>query len=961
MRGLGFVFFTQIEIYSMKRYYLFLFLVVFVSVTFAQKKPLTLADFDSWKSISNQQTTKSGNYITWQLEPQEGDGELVLYNTLNGTKKRFARGSNPRITSDEKYLVFTVKPLYAEEREAKRKKKKKDEIPKDHLVIYSLSTAKADTIKNIESYKLPAEEGNWVAITLKVEEEKKEAETQKSSEGSSKAPVRGGKDQEEEKKDKKKKPKLVEVTRLVELGGSGKLEFKKVDKTWFPDYAKSFYFLREKGDSLNPKGLYRVPFKTLKPLLVDSAFKGLTAVSFNKRGTMVTYMTTQDSAKADVRFFTMKLYTGETPKVILDKDSPGMPKGWMPSPYFNTVIDEDKKYILVGTMPIPPTYPKDTMALEEEQVKLDIWSWHDDDIQPYQKVNKKRMEEEDHLGRINLSDYTFLQLADEDLTATSWPRDTLGQWVAAYDDRANRREYSWLTPSHRDIYLINIADGKRIKVQNYQRNNLSLSPDEHYAYWYDREQRHWFAYVLATGKLVNLSASIPNPVWDEKNDVPDDPWPYGVVGWINDSAIVIKDRYDLWAVDPNNPDEPLNLTGGVGRENNLRFYYEYIFEGGRRIPQSNWLLTAFNEETKDESIYQLDPFSQKLTVLQGPQPVMYTYISKAEKADLITYRMENFKKFPDMYLTNTAFQSPKKITNANPQQANFNWGTVELYSWRGYNKVNLDGLLYKPENFDPAKKYPVLIYFYETYSDRIHDYKTPAPSASTINIAYFVSNGYIVFVPDIVYEIGQPGQSAYDCIVSGAEKLAKESWVDEARMAIQGQSWGGYQVAWLVTQTDLFKCAMAGAPVSNMTSAYGGIRWGAGMSRQFQYERTQSRLGVTLWDDIDRYLANSPVFYANQVNTPLLMMHNDEDGAVPWYQGIEYFMALRRLNKPVWLLVYNGEDHNLRKRHNRKDLSVRMAQFFDHYLKDAPAPEWMVNGRKAIEKDDNPATGLVEK
>ena len=198
-------------------------------------------------------------------------------------------------------------------------------------------------------------------------------------------------------------------------------------------------------------------------------------------------------------------------------------------------------------------------------------------------------------------------------------------------------------------------------------------------------------------------------------------------------------------------------------------------------------------------------------------------------------------------------------------------------------------------------------------------------------------------------------ERAHNCVVAGAEWLAKEPYVDASRMAIQGQSWGGYQVAYLVTQTDMFACGMAGAPVSNMTSAYGGIRWGSGWSREFQYEKTQSRLGGTLWDSRDLYIENSPVFFADQVNTPLLMMHNDNDGAVPWYQGIEYFMALRRLNKPTWMLVYNKEAHNLRKRHNRKDLSIRMAQFFDHYLKDAPAPEWMTSGRKAIEKETNKA------
>jgi dipeptidyl aminopeptidase/acylaminoacyl peptidase len=334
----------------------------------------------------------------------------------------------------------------------------------------------------------------------------------------------------------------------------------------------------------------------------------------------------------------------------------------------------------------------------------------------------------------------------------------------------------------------------------------------------------------------------------------------------------------------------------------------------------------------------------------------YTGFRKSEKSSGVILRKGDFVKYPEIYYTPNLQTQPKVISSTNPQQKEYNWGNIELVSWKGKKGVGeLDGLLIKPENFDENKTYPVLIYFYETYSDLKNYYFGFKPSASTINFAYFASNEYIIFVPDIVYEDGHPGKSSYNCVVSGAEWLAKKSYVDASKMAIQGQSWGGYQVAYLVTQTDMFACGMAGAPVSNMTSAYGGIRWGSGWSREFQYEKTQSRIGGTLWDSRDLYIENSPVFFADKVNTPLLIMHNDGDGAVPWYQGIEYFMALRRLNKPSWMLVYNNEEHNLMKRHNRKDLSVRMYAFFDHYLKDAPAQEWMTQGRKAIEKETNKA------
>jgi dipeptidyl aminopeptidase/acylaminoacyl peptidase len=219
-----------------------------------------------------------------------------------------------------------------------------------------------------------------------------------------------------------------------------------------------------------------------------------------------------------------------------------------------------------------------------------------------------------------------------------------------------------------------------------------------------------------------------------------------------------------------------------------------------------------------------------------------------------------------------------------------------------------------------------------------------------VNMSYLVSNDYVVFVPDIVYQEGKPGASAYNAIVSGVEAVEDLGFIDSKNMAIQGQSWGGYQVAHLVTVTNKFKAAMAGAPVSNMTSAYGGIRWQSGLSRAFQYEKTQSRIGKNLWEGFDLYIENSPLFGIPNIETPLLIMHNDADGAVPYYQGIEMFMGMRRLNKPVWLLVYNDEAHNLRKTKNRFDLSIRMMQFFDHYLKDAPAPEWMTQGVPAVIK-----------
>jgi dipeptidyl aminopeptidase/acylaminoacyl peptidase len=273
-----------------------------------------------------------------------------------------------------------------------------------------------------------------------------------------------------------------------------------------------------------------------------------------------------------------------------------------------------------------------------------------------------------------------------------------------------------------------------------------------------------------------------------------------------------------------------------------------------------------------------------------------------------------------------------------------------LVQYKALDGTPLEGLLYKPENFDASQKYPMITYFYEKESDNLHTYREPAPSRSAINYAYYASNGYVIFVPDIVYKIGYPGESAYNCIIGGVNTMLNKGFIDEKRLALQGHSWGGYQTAYLITQTNLFKVAESGAPVVNMTSAYSGIRWGTGLARQAQYEQTQSRIGGTLWEKPMLFLENSPLFYLPKVQTPVLILHNDGDDAVPWYQGIEMFLGLKRLGKPAWMLNYNGEKHGIMERRNRKDFTIRMAQFFDYYLKDAPMPPWMKEGVSATEK-----------
>jgi dipeptidyl aminopeptidase/acylaminoacyl peptidase len=334
---------------------------------------------------------------------------------------------------------------------------------------------------------------------------------------------------------------------------------------------------------------------------------------------------------------------------------------------------------------------------------------------------------------------------------------------------------------------------------------------------------------------------------------------------------------------------------------------------------------------------------------------------KAKDAETVVFTQQRFEEFPNLWATDMSFASPRKISDANPQQAQYTWGRSELVDYVNADGVPLRAILTKPENFDPSKKYPMMVYIYEELTDGLHRFVAPGPGTS-INVTRFVSNGYIVLQPDIVYEhAGYPGQAALKCVIPAVQRVVSMGSVDPKRIGIQGHSWGGYQITYLITQTDMFRAVEAGAAVSDMVSAYGGIRWGTGMSRAFQYEKTQSRIGAPPWERPLAFIESSPIFWVEKVNTPYLTIHNDDDDAVPWYQGIEFFSAMRRLGKEAYMFVYNGEKHGLRERENQKHWTVHQCEFFDHYLKDAPRPDWMDKGVPYLEKGKRDVTPLFKK
>lgn len=922
-------------------------LITFVAAS-AQKKPLDHSVYDGWKSVGAFTMSDDGRYTIFLVNPQEGDNYMVSLNLTNLTKDSIARVNAPKMTSDGKYVVATIKPLFQQTREARIKKAKPDQMPKDTLGIYNLYTKELKKIPHLKGFKMGKYAKDHFAFQT----------TPPADTSKNKKPV---------KKDKDEGSDL-----MVYQISTGRVDtLKYVSDYDFSTGGDTLFFVtrpNSKDSIFTPSlNMYTVNDRKTKSIYKYDLKQTVRLPIVSEDNKNFAFYAKLDTTKNKDKIISILHYKDGYPeaKIVVDNNLKGLPENHRISENRAIQFNKEGSRLFFGIAPIMPE--KDTTIIESEVAKLDIWHYQEPYVQPFQLINANRELRKSYLSVLDLTNEApMVQLAKEEYQIVQVPKEWGADWGYAVTNYNYRIESQWSANPRADLYIINIKDGSsKLLIKDSYFGAVSSSPDGNYLIWYNSVEKQWYSYDVKADVAVCMTKNIDVPFYDELHDSPVMASSHGHGGWAEgDKYLYLYDRYDVWQLDPKGVEAPIMLTDGVGRKNNITFRIVRLDDmllppgtPGVKMdpikPKSIVYFSAFHNTTKSNGYYFKDMSKRRPEMTNWVmEPVTFVYLNKAKKSPVITFVKHNFTTSPDVWVTKDNFKTQTKVTDINPQQRDYIWGTNELVRWKSRTGLDVEGILHKPENFDPTKKYPMIVYFYERTSDLLNVYRAPAPSRSTINITYFTSNGYLVFVPDIHYQIGHPGKSAIDCIVPGVEMLCKNPWVDSDNVAIQGQSWGGYQVAYMITQPEVFKwkAAGAGAPVANMTSAYGGIRWGSGMVRQFQYEHTQSRLGKTLWDGFELYIENSPLFFANKVETPLLIMHNDEDDAVPWYQGIEYFTALRRLGKPVWMLQYNKERHNLVSRVNAKDLSIRLSQFFDHYLKGAPAPVWMKSGVPATMK-----------
>ncbi len=949
----------------------------------AAKRPLSPNDFDSWRSLQGTQISRDGKFVAYVMQPQDGDGEFFVRSTTGDTEWRAPRGYRPptpppdpsdpaatmafqalgrllrpNFSADSRYVFFNIEPPKADILKARRDKKRPEDFPKTALGIMDVTTGKVTRVEDVKSYQVPEDGSGFVAILKEQSREDRRPDT--ASAGAVPANPNAGANANTKANVAVATPptptpagaaarrKEYGTTLLLRDLSTGKdRTFTDVLAYTFAKDGKTLIFaVSARNHAKN--GVFAVSPQTDSPPAALLAGPGkYTKFSWDEDQKQVAFISDKDDAAAKQPRFKVYHWTRGSAKAdeAVSLKTIGFRPEYVVSEKGSLSFSFDGSRLFISSAPKPDPEPDPINAVpDEEKVTVDLWHWKDDYVQPQQKVRLNADRDRSYRAVWHIADKKFVQLADATLETVN--PSSNGLWAIGSDDREYRIRGNY-DPGFSDNYLINTADGSRRLLRKGTQWGLSWSPNGRYAVFFDGKD--WNSVSIPDAKVTNLTAKLKTKFVREDHDSPSAAPSYGTAAWTKDDKdILIYDRFDIWQIAADGSGGKM-LTGGIGRRDKTQLRYVRTNPDERFIePGQTMLLRAESEETRDSGFYRVK--------LEGaPERLMldaknYGNPLKAKDADRFVFTASRFDTFPDLWTTASDFATPKRLSNGDAQTAPFKWGTSELIKYKSEDGIPLQGVLIKPADFDSKKKYPMIVYLYEKLSDTVHDFRNPGPGQN-VNPAVYASNDYVIFLPDIVYKTGYPGRSAMRSIMPGVDSIVKMGVVDEKAIGIQGHSWGGYQIAYMVTQTNKFKAAAPGALVANMFSAYNGIRWGTGLPRQFQYERTQSRIGGTPWNATDKFIENSPLFAIEKVQTPILMIHNDNDDAVPWYQGIEFYLSLRRLGKEVYFLNYNGEFHGLRKRQNQKDYARRMKEFFDHHLKGAPAPEWMKSGIPYLERE----------
>ncbi len=895
------------------------------------KKLFTHEDAMKFKSIGSSAVSDNGRWIAYTVNPDRGDGNLYIIPGDDTTKVTIPRGDRPVFSKDGFWLASVIKPKLLETENAKTPKDK----PKAGMALLRNSTGTIHEFENVNKFEF-SNDSKWLIYKKNVDENQKSEKMKKKVIGS-------------------------ELTfRHLSSGTEIKVDYVT---EYLLDSSSIYVFYTVSSPDGKKDGVYKRDMR--EEFIPETAINTAqnyyySALAWNDKRNSLAYISTPLRKDGRTDNGTLIIWEKHKPEVTQFAVTESViKKGWYIPAKNTTKWTDDGLKLFFGLKPLTE---KDTVDFEDIKMSdstlynVDtilsnsddlIWHWNDPRISTNQINWWGKNKDRTFAAVYDIEKKTFNQLADEQVSDVIYSGNS--NFTIGHDDSPYIRTSTW-GGFYTDLYVFDLNTGAKKKLADELVEPGHLSPlGKHVVYFKDK---HWYIYDTETAKMTNVTKHIKVPFYDVDNDVPMEAGSYGISGWFEDDRyVLINQKYDIFKFYLGDHTSFVNQTGAAGLGHKIIFRIKNTDPEKKLFRERDTVfMHGYSEKNKNTNIYFLEThIAGGINICPGSglkysEEKNYFVTMKPRNAHKIIFTSESFDEFPDLWITDLFMDTVRRITDVNPEMKNFKWGTTESVSWVSPIGDSLDGYLIKPDGFDPKKKYPVLVYYYERFSNQTYRFYQPRINHRPIYQVY-LGEDYLVFVPDVKYRNGRPGTDALESIQSGLKMLIVRGIADPAKLCIQGHSWAGYQTAYIVTKTDMFAAAAAGAPVGNMTSAYSQIRTESGLARQFQYEKYQSRIGGNLWDSLDSYLRNSPVMQVPGAKTPLLILHGDNDEAVPFEQGVELYLAYRRLSKNCVLIEYKNEPHHPRKYENKLDWAIKMKEWYDHYVLGKPAAKWITEGR----------------
>ena len=950
----------------------------------AERKALALEDYARFNRITSAALSPDGKWMTFTYSPNEGGQTILHVKALDGTQdypasvgnaagggragggapggRGAAGGGNvPSFTSDSRWAAYMVTP---EGRGAGRGNRGRggqtpaagDEASSAvaHLELLNLATGEKAAIPNAAQWKFSAD-AHWLAVKLN----RAPAATPTDAAGAAGRGGRGG----------AAAPTGPSGADLVvrDMSAGTIRNIGNVNQFEFDDSGKLLAYTVDAPDRLG-NGIYLFDPKSGESRALNTAQADFDQLTWGGdsgnlavlRGDKVRGM----KQKENVVLAWLGAGSGEPKAIVYDpsKDA-SFPKGMVVSEYAAPRWSKDASRIFVGVKEQEAEIP----ASDSTKANVDIWHWKDQTPQSVQIVQLQQLRRATLPAVILISNNKLVKLGDD--AARNVTPAANSNVAIARNDSAYRGEVAW-GGSRADIYRVDVATGARTLIDKSLSREYGTSPDSRWYLYLKNKQLHAFNLADGSSAVLDASAVAGKSFVNEDDDHAYEKPIWGLGGWTKDGkSVLLYDKYDVWRV-PLDGGKATNFTNGVGRAQGIQFRVVRFNAGGGRGGRGGGggrggaaaadsdgvdlsqpvTLSAYGDRTKKFGYWQV-------SAGQAPHPLIWEDknvggVIKAADADRLVFTEQDYNEFPNYWVTNSAFESPKQVTDANPFFSEFAWASKKvLVDYKDRFGHQLQGTLTLPAGYEQGKKYPMLVEFYEIMSNTHHNFPMPGYGDSP-QISMYASNGYVVFQPDVVYEIGKPGTSAVDCVTSGVKKVIEMGYADPKHIGLHGHSWGGYQSSYIVTQTDLFAAVVTGAPPTNLTSFYSELYKSTGTVQQGITTVGQVRMGagVDPWTNTKMFEEQSPIFHVKNIKTPFMILQGGDDGAVDYVEGLQFFNAARQQGKQVIFLSYPGQPHNLTDRDDQKDFAIRMKQFFDHYLMDKPMPEWMANGLPQVKK-----------